>query len=249
MRRFPQGPTAAVWLILVACSPAFAQGTASDEERPLTNGLEIAFRSGHADRGFLLSDRPVIQPVAWVSRHGAEFSVWSSFTLGETTDGARPRIVELELTREYKAKRLSIAPALRSFFYHDPLSPYRTQSLEGWLYLSFDVGPFRLFTNHSFDVLTYQGSYFGEAGIKSDGDIGGSLSIGWASARFNNEYAGVPASALNHINAKGWLTAHLTRRLYLGPTLEYNSTVSRRVRAEQLRPTYFLFGLTVGGEF
>src|SRR3989442_8585067 len=40
------------------------------------------------------------------------------------------------------------------------LSAERDRSLEGWLNLSYDVGPFRLFTRHSLDVLTYTGAYF-----------------------------------------------------------------------------------------
>ena len=256
MRRFPHPPAVAAWLTLVVWAPlpAVAQRTASEAERPVGYGLEIAFRSGHADRGFLLSDRPVIQPVVWLSGGGADFSAWSNFTLAQSTDGSRAEIQELELTHASKLKHLSIAPALRMFFYHDPLSHYSTRSLEGRLYLKYDAGPFRLFTNHSVDVLTYRGAYFGEAGIESEGhlsqrlEIGGSLGAGWASATFNDAYAGVAKSALNHINAKGWLTAHVNQRFYIGPTFELNTTLDRMVRAQQVRPTYLLVGLTVGGD-
>lgn len=253
-----QPPNLAAWLTLIACAPpppVFAQSTASEAPRPVTYGLEVAFRSGHADRGFLISDRPVIQPVVWLSGAGAELSAWSNFTLATSTDGTRAEILELELTRAYELNRFSIAPALRMFFYHDPLSPYSTRSLEGWLYLKYDVGPFRLFTNHSLDVLTHQGAYFGEAGIESEGHLserlklGGSLGAGWASATFNDAWVGVARSALNHINAKGWLTAQVNRRLYAGPTFELNTTLDRRVRAEHIRPTYLLVGLAVGGDF
>src|SRR5437773_11842028 len=36
----------------------------------MTYGVEIAFRSGHADRGFIINDRPVVQPVMWFSGSG-----------------------------------------------------------------------------------------------------------------------------------------------------------------------------------
>ena len=247
--------TAVASLMLLVCAPAYAQSSAPDEERPITSGLEIGFRSGHADRGFLLSDRPVIQPVAWLSRDRAEFSAWSNFTLVETTDGARPEILELELTREFVWRDLSIAPALRMYFYRDPLSPFSTRSLESWWYLSYDLGPLRLFTNHSLDVLTYRGAYFGDAGIESEQQlldriaIGGSLGAGWASAAFNDSYVGVAKSALNHVNAKGWVTAYVTDRLYIGPYFELNATLDRSVRAEHIQPTYFLVGVAIGGDF
>src|SRR5207247_8805206 len=96
-------------------------------------GVEIAFRSGHADRGFIINDRPVVQPVMWLSGRGTEFSVWSSFAVAQTTDGGRPQIVELELEHDQTGGKFTVGPARRMYFYHDALSPDRDRSLEGWL--------------------------------------------------------------------------------------------------------------------
>src|SRR5207245_1519392 len=196
-------------LTFVACAPAFAQDTSpvraispQARERRTSYGGEIAFGSGHADRGFIVSDRPVVQPVLWLSGSGAELSVWGNFTLGETTDGSRPQIVEVELTREHKWRHVTIGPAIRMFVYHDPLGRSSTRSVAGWLYLSYDAGPLRLFTNHSVDVLTYRGAYFGEAGIESERRVlpsiavGGSFAAGWASSRFNEAYRPGPCAVL-----------------------------------------------------
>lgn len=245
----------AVSLTLVAPASAVAQGTPSETARAISYGVELAFRSGHADRGYLISDRPVIQPVMWVSGNGADFSAWGNFTLAETTEGARPKILELELTRKFEWSNLSIGPAARMWFYNDPLSRYSSRSLEGWLYVSYDAGPLSLFTNHSLDVMEYRGAYFLDAGIESEGalsdrfEIGGSLGAGWASELFNEGWFGVPKSALNRAIAKGWLTAYLTPHLYLVPHFEYNKTLDPAVRAAHIRPTYLLVGLTLGGEF
>ena len=260
----------AVWLALLAgCASAFPQDRPafaprspnppeekpSETEPPISYGVEIAFRSGHADRGFLISDRPVVQPVAWTSGSIADFSIWSSFTLAETTDHSRPTILELELTREHEWGNLTIGPAVRTFFYHDPLSPYSTRSIEGWLYLSYDAGPFRLFTNHSLDVLTYRGAYFGEAGIESERrvsqrvEVGGSVGAGWASSRFNDAYADVAKSTLDRVRVTGWLTAHVNPRYYIGPRFEFSTIMNHGVRAELARPTFVLVGLTTGVEF
>jgi hypothetical protein len=238
----------------VLAAPAFAQGTPSEAARPITYGVELAFRSGHADRGYLISDRPVIQPVMWVSGNGTDFSAWGNFTLAENSDGSRPNILEFELTRTYEWSKLSIGPGARMYFYHDPLSSYRERSLEGWLFLAYDAGPFRLFTNHSLDVLTYKGSYFVDAGIEAGGalservELKGSVGAGWASAMFNQSWFDVPTAALNRAVAQGSLTAYLTPHLYLVPHFEYNRTLDPAVRAAQ-RPTYLLVGLTLGGEF
>jgi hypothetical protein len=191
-----------------------------------------------------------------VSGPAGEFSLWSSFPLAETTDGSRPQIVELELTREHKWGNLTVAPAVSMYFYHDLLQSIdRDRSIEGWLYLSYDAGPFQLFTNHSVDLLTYRGAYFGEVGINSAGrvlepvEVGGSVAAGWASSRFNDAYADVAKPALDRISAEGWLTAHLKPHLYVGPHFEFSTIVDHRVRAGLVRPTYLLVKLIVGGEF
>lgn len=244
-----------MWLALtVVCTPADAQLVPAGE-RTHSSGFEIAFGSGHADRGYVISDRPVVQPVTWVSAGAASFSVWSSVTLGETTDGARPQIVEAELTIAPPGKRLTVAPALRMFFYNDLVGPDRTHSIEGWLSLSYDAGPVDLFSNHSIDVGTYPGAYFGEVGIESAGrlaasvEAGGALSTGWASRTFTQTYAGLSLAALHRVSLSAWLTAHLTPHLYIGPQLEFGAIVHRAVRAELTRPTYVLLKLTTGGEF
>jgi len=237
-------------LALVACAPAFAQ-----DQRRISYGAEIAFRSGHADRGFIINDRPVIQPVTWLSAGGTDFSVWSSFPLAETTDGSRPEILEIEVARRHEWGRVTIGPSVRAFFYRDPLSSFSTRSIEGWLYLSYDVGPFRLFTNHSLDVQTYKGAYSVDAGIEADGhvsqrvEIGGSVSAGWGSSSFNDAWLGVANAALDRFGAKGWLTAYLNPHMYIGPHVEFSTLLDHRVRTAALRPTYVLIGLTVGGEF
>ena len=225
------------------------------DKRRFSCGVELEFRSGHADRGFVISDSPVVQPVTWLSWKAAEFSAWSNFTLAPTTDRSRPQILELELTRAHEWGNLTIAPAVRTFFYRDAVSTDRSRSIEGWLYLSYHAGPLRLFTNHSVDVLADKGAYFGEIGIALEGrvsrgvEVGGSFGGGWASSRFNDAYAGVAKSAFNRISVEGWLTAHVRPRLYIGPRFELSATVDRAVRAELAKPTWLFVGLTTGVEF
>ena len=79
---------AAAWLSFVACAPAFAQDT-SQQERRISHGVEIAFSSGHADRGFMLSDRPVVQPVLWLSGRGkSHFYIDPHFEFSAIVDRA-----------------------------------------------------------------------------------------------------------------------------------------------------------------
>ena len=239
------------------CSSVFAQTASSETQRSASVGAEITFGSGHADRGFIVSDRPVIQPEVWVSDHGADVSLWSSFTLVETTDRSRPMILELELSHEVEWRRLTLTPSVTMVSYHDALSTAYDRTIETWLYLSYDLGPLQLITNHSLDILANAGAYHGEAGIQSEWhvspalELGGSLGTGWASAKFNDDYAGARISALDYVSAEAWLTVHVSSRFYIGPHIEFSTIVDRRVRAgpDVVRPTYVLIGLATGGEF
>lgn len=217
--------------------------------------MEVDFRSGFADRGFVVSDSPVVQPVAWVSGHLAELSVWSNITLAETTEGSRPQIVELELTRAHEWRNFTIAPAVRMHVYRDVASIYSSRSIEGWLSLSYQAGRFRLFSNQSVDLLAYRGGYFGDAGVAMDRrvsptlKVGGSFKAGWASSAFNDFWADVDKSAFNLVGVEGSLTAYVNRHTYIKPYFEFSTIVDRAVRAGSARPTLFFVGLTTGVEF
>jgi hypothetical protein len=257
------GAATAVWLALASYAPAFAQDASpnppeekrSENERPISYGVEIELTSGHADRGFVFSDRPVVQPVTWVSGSVAAFSVWSNIPLAETSDGSRPQILEMELARAHEWGNLTIEPAIGMFFYRDPPSRYSSRSIEGWLYLSYHMGPLRLFASQSVDVLAYRGAYFGEAGIAFDRrvsqrvEVGGSVNTGWASATFNDAWFGINKSALNLTGVEGWLTVYVTPHLYIGPHVQFTTTLDRAVRAEVAKPTFFFVGLATGVEF
>jgi hypothetical protein len=222
----------------------------------MSYGLETAFRSGHSDRGFLISDRAVFQPVVWVSGRGTEFSLWGNLALTNATDGSRPDIMEAEVTHNFEWKSLSIGPAVRMWFYRDRVSRSRSNSVEAWLYVSRDLGPLTLFMNHSVDVEDNRGGYYGEAGVETEGmvspvlEIGGSLGAGWANSTFNDYWAGVAKPAFNRVSAEGWLSVYPIPRFYIGSHVEFSSIVDRDVRAGDLfSPTYFALRLTTGVEF
>jgi hypothetical protein len=254
--------------VLVASAPVYAQG-----QRPVSYGVEVAFKSGHADRGYIISDRPVLQPVTWVSWNGAEFSAWGNVPLARNTDGTRSQIVELEVTREHEWGRITIGPAIRKWFYQEQPIPFRerpgkrrgqaarkpenysAESMEGWLYVTYDAGPVRVFSNQSVDLTTYKWAYFGEAGIATERDItqtfgiGSQLGAGWASAMFNDAYFGIAKPALNRLSVEGWLTANITQRFYSRLQLDFNTTLDRNLHPGAKHPTYFLVALAVGVEF
>lgn len=125
-------------------------------------------------------------------------------------------------------------------------------TMEGSLKLSYPAGPLRIFTTHSFDVLAYRGSYFGEAGLEYARPITKiteftiSVRSGWASAKFNDVYIGVNKSAFNLVGVDGSLTYYLGPRMYFRPHVQFSSITDRRLR-EQLAPANIIsFGLAFG---
>lgn len=219
-------------------------------------GVETAVRSGHADRGFLISDRAVFQPVVWASWRRWEGYLWSNIALADATDGTRPEIAEVGLGRVQVWHRTSIAPSVRMYLYQDPVHHDSDHSIEAWLELTRPVGPLTLFTRQSLDLLDDRGGYFGTAGAEASAhpvpsvSFGGSLEVGWGNATFHEYWTGVATSALSHVGAEGWLHLHPAPRVYLGPHLEFSSIIDRRVRAGDLfRPSYVLLGFFTGVEF
>lgn len=221
----------------------------------MSYGLEIDFRSGYADRGILISDRPVVQAIPWLSGAAGKVALWTNFTLDETSDNSRPQILELDVSHEQQWGRLSVTPEIEIYEYRDPVSAYRSRSIESWVYVSYRANPVRIFTNHSVDVAEYRGAYFGEAGIEVNRqvsrtiEIGSSISGGWGSATFNEEFFGVDRAAFNLVRVEGWLTTYLTRWFYVASHFQVNQFVDRALRAGVARPTMVFIGLVTGVEF
>jgi hypothetical protein len=241
----------ALVLLTSAARPAGAQDTST-----FSYGLETAFRSGHSDRGFLISDRQVLQPVLWASWGRTAGYLWGNVPMAAASDGSRPWIVEAELSQTVEWNGFSITPATRMYFYRDPILYGSSRSLEVWLHLTRDVGVLTLFARQSVDLLDNRGGYSGEAGVASSAhvspslELGGSFGAGWANATFNEWWAGVAKPALSRVGVDGWVTVYVTPNVYLTPHVEFSTIVDRDVREGDLyRPTYFLFRLATGVEF
>jgi hypothetical protein len=243
------------------CPHAFAQDSAkppqehSHEQRRIKWGFENNFKSGHVWRGLVVSDQPVVQPAAWISASGFTFEVWSNLTLSNTSEDTRPRVTDLLLTYERDWKKLTIEPALQTSFYRDPLAVEASTTMEASLKLSYPVGPLRVFTVHSFDVLFYKGAYFGEAGVTYERKLSerasfeAALRTGWASAKFNDAEIGVSKPAFNFVGVEGAYTYYIRPHVYLQPHFGFSTITDRQLRGALLKPTFFTLGLAMGMDF
>src|SRR5260370_15271556 len=128
-------------------------------------------------------------------------------------------------------------------------------TMEGSLKLSYAAGRFRIFSIQSFDILTYKGSYFGEAGlgyerrIAKKTELAVSIHSGCASSKFNDVYIGLDKPAFNFIGVEGSLTHYVRPYLYLRPHFQFSNITGRRLREYLSSPTLAAAGLAVGFEF
>ena len=267
-------PLFTILIIVLPGAPAFAQSSPeyssersyssehSEDDRRLSFGTETDLSSDYAWRGIVLSNRPVVRPSVWISASGftliatrnlARANTLESADLGELSAGRHATDLTLTYGRDWK--NLRIEPAIEAYLngrlagIHDP------NTMEGQLKLSYPAGPLRLFTIHSFDVLAYKGSYFGEAGagyerrVTNKASFALSLHSGWASSKFNEAYIGVNKPAINFVGAEGSFTRYVNRHLYFQPHFEFSEIVDRQLRQHLPRPTVINFGLAMGIEF
>jgi hypothetical protein len=245
-----------------ACCVALAQDSSnppgekpSEEDSKIAYGAESDFTSGSAWRGLVISDRPVVSNAGWISKYEFTFIAANTLALSNTTEGTRPRVTDLILTYEQDWGKLKIEPTFDTYWYRDPLNIATSRSMEGSIKLSYPAGPIRLFTSHSFDVLTHKGAYFGEAGIElarrlsEKNELGISLDTGWASSTFNRAYVGVNKASFSLVGLECSWTHHLKTHFYLRPHFEFSSIADRQVRASLSHPNFFTFGLALGVEF
>ena len=219
----------------------------SEAHATFTYGAEIDFNSTYLWRGLLLDDGPVGQPSAWISAFGFTFTAWSNvaptsksgvaesnassqgiamrrnLSLTNRSRGAGLNAGGFILTYDRDWENLKIEAALDAYTGKQSAGIEARNSMESSLKLSYPAGPLRIFTTHTFDVLAYRGSYFGEAGGEYEGQITKSIEFttsvrsGWASAKFNDVYIGINKSALNFLGAEGSLSYYLGPHPYFKP--------------------------------
>jgi len=92
-------------------------------------------------------------------------TAWSNLALTNLSGSPRLQTTDLILTYGRDWKKLKIESTLEAYLNRRPVDIDERNTMESSLKLSYPIGRFRVFTIQSFDILTYKGSYFGEAGL------------------------------------------------------------------------------------
>ena len=232
--------------MVLASLPSKAQDgpmtASSGAEKAISLGVEADMNSQYIWRGIVFESSPVIQPSVWVSVRSLTLSVWNSHAPRRETGVGIGDEVDFMLTHEHDWQLVSSEFEFGYYVYPgDDESPST-----GELTASFSrsVGLLSASTRHTFDILEYRGSYYGEASLSVEHDAAYGLNFetraftGWASAEFNEAYACVSHSALNLAGLEAAVTVRIAGPLYVRPHVETYFTLNRIIaEATQHRVT------------
>lgn len=217
-------------------------------------GFDADCNSRYVWRGIALSDGWVVQPDVWVSAGGATVSVWTSMPL---QGDDRYYLSDVDATASYGLElwSLGIEPSVAVYMYPagDPTS------VEAAVALAYPLGPFSITSNHSVEVLSSPGAYFGDIGVEYSRDIicdrvaleaNGWTGVG--SSRFNEANIGVSRFALNAAGVGVGVPVSwgiLTIRPHAEFSTIIDGVLRDRLAADGVPATNLSVGVSLGMEF
>jgi hypothetical protein len=215
-------------------------------------GFETDFNSRYVFRGLAYSQGPVNQSTAWMAVSGFTLYAWGNFVLNR--EPHQGEFTEMDFGVSYKRewKKLSVEPTFDYYLYRTPAPVKDPPTGEVSLKLTYQIGPAHAFTKQTFDIGRYRGAYLGEAGLAYEHKLNRkttlatTFSLSWASAKFNEAYAGVPKRAFNLVGAEVSISYAPSRRFYLRPHFELTRIVDGHLRRQLNSPTIGNFGLAFG---
>jgi hypothetical protein len=222
------------------------------EGREISYGLEIGLTDKYIWKGILYNEGFIAQPEFWISHRGLTAGVWGNATLRDVRRWIRRNEVDYYLTLGYSWWILDIENSLCAYQYpHQSDSPVTGEFV---LSLGFPAGPARFVSCQTVDVARYRWAYFAECGIELEipltRSIGlfSSLTVGWASRKFNETYSGLPKATASLIAGQFSLIGRPFRGFHADPFLQWNRILDARLK-RILRRNPLGFGLLVGMEF
>jgi hypothetical protein len=231
------------------------QPAAIDEEEQVqqtTWGLESDYNPRYVWRGLAFSEGAVTQTSLWATARQTTYSVWSNTNL-DSADGRRTNEIDYAVSWERSWREVSLEPTLNVYTYPNQVDAPSTAEAD--LKFSRPLGPLTVFTTHTVDLHEYRGAYYGDLGLSWQRELGkhaeleSSISLGWASAKFNEAYIGPARSALNVGAFDIGLTWHTRGGTYVRPHLAVTRILNGELRDSVDDPSLVNFGLAIGAEF
>ncbi len=238
--------------VLFLLSLTFAAASLHAEEKVWSVGTDLELNSRYIWRGFFYSEGVVFQPAFWVSAFDFTFTVWNNLVLNDEEAQGQINEIDLYLDYEHEFGNLTVSPSL--WFYTYPGFP-DPDTGEMAVKLAYQLGPFVARTTQVMDFLSYDGAYYGDAGMAFKHEFNKKISmeiysgIGWGSNRFNEAYGGLSQGALNLMESSAYILWQVNEHLSFKPHLAFTAIVDKNLRQAQSESRLWYGGLTTGLEF
>lgn len=217
-------------------------------------GAEADFNYRYVWHGIAFSRGPVLQPSAYISKYDLTFTVWSNVNLNN--EPQRGEVTETDLIFGYSRTWEGWKAEAGYYVYlnRPPHGASDPATSEIWTKVSHAAGPVSIFTTHTFDVHSYRGAYYGDAGVGFErklrrATINSTVSAGWASAKFNETYVGPARSAFNFLGGDFSMTCPLTPHFSVRPHVEVSRIMDNELRRALTSPSVWSAGLAFGADF
>lgn len=238
---------ALAWLYTSACLAKDPAG----EKRPARFEAEVDFSSRYVWRGIANSSGSVMQPsINFLVRPDLSVNYWGNCNLNTESGVRRCNESNLTITYSREWNKITFEPSVQSYLYPD-----NPDTAEAILAVTYPLKSTEVFTRHAFDLVSFRGSYFGEAGIGWQKEFGrrlelsASVSAGWGNSRFNDAYLGLATSTFSVVSANVAVSWRVAGNLHICPHMNLSSLVDRKLRHTVNEPDLRWAGVTVGFGF
>jgi hypothetical protein len=238
-------------VVIISLMPHICRAEETPESsRQIVFGTELDFNSLYIWRGLALSRGMVLQPSAFATIHNITVSSWSNCEI--SPEFGKRHLNETDLTITYgKAwHNISFEPTFQAYFF--PRNVENPNTAEFIFKVRYPlIKPMGVFTRHAFDLASFRGAYFGEAGVDWQKEFGRQLklsvsaSAGWGGARFNDGYLGLAKSALNAVSFDTALSWQVTKKFLIRPHANLSSLVDHHLRKLVDKPDPRSVGLDI----
>jgi len=207
--------------------PDSLQVTTSD----FTYGAEMGLYKKYVWRGITYNNGIVAQPDVWISYSDFTFGMWSNQTLNDIHHWIKRNEYDFYLSYNYQFDDLEFEPSVAYYMY--PNQEDSPPTGEFYIKIGYPIGDFKLTTNFTIDILEYSGAYYVEPGVEFENNlsdaikISSSISLGYASKKFNDTYVGISKPTLGVATENIALTYFVADNIYIKPHILFNQIIHK----------------------
>jgi hypothetical protein len=224
---------------------------ADEDDNAYELGAELAAESRLVWRGLPESRGAVLQSSAWAGLYGLRIEGWASYLLNAEGPFDAMSVVGADLTGSYELAigDLRIRPGATLLYFPEGLSSSATT--EASLGASYRLGEFRIVSGTNVDVRIAPGAYFGTLGMswgraRSPWTVKALADVGWASAKYNNEYLARNVAAIDVVHAGLATRYDIGDVVYLELHVDMSGLVAPTLSGSVREPILIVGGAAIG---